>query len=90
MNAAVGHMDGSALMVIGVSAWYPDIYVPLTMDGNIMVNGVLTSCYASSDHGLAHIALAPVRYFPEITEWIFGIQGYVSIAEDLSGWLSYE
>ena len=25
MNAAVGHMDGSALMVIGVSAWYPDM-----------------------------------------------------------------
>ena len=25
MNAAVGHMNGSALMVIGVSAWYPDI-----------------------------------------------------------------
>ena len=24
MNAAVGHMDCSALMVIGVSAWYPD------------------------------------------------------------------
>ena len=24
MNVAVGHMDGSALMVIGVSAWYPD------------------------------------------------------------------
>ena len=24
MNAAVGLMDGSALMVIGVSAWYPD------------------------------------------------------------------
>ena len=26
MNAAVGHMDGSALMVIGVSVWYPDIW----------------------------------------------------------------
>ena len=25
MNAAVGHMDGSALMVIGVSTWYPNI-----------------------------------------------------------------
>ena len=25
MNAAVGHMNGSALMVIGVSAWYPNI-----------------------------------------------------------------
>ena len=34
MNAAVGHMDGSALMVIGVSAWYPDsfhIEFPQTM-----------------------------------------------------------
>ena len=26
INAAVGHMNGSALMVIGVSAWYPDTY----------------------------------------------------------------
>ena len=26
MNAAVRHMDGSALMVIGVSAWYPDTH----------------------------------------------------------------
>ena len=55
-----------------------------------MVNRVLTSCYASSDHDVAHIALTAVRHFPEITEWIFGFQGYVSIAEDLSGWLSYE
>ena len=29
MNAAVGHMDGSALMVIGVSAWYPDTHYHL-------------------------------------------------------------
>ena len=35
MNAAVGHMDGSALMVIGVSAWYPDSY-----DNSNLINHV--------------------------------------------------
>ena len=30
-------------------------YVPLTEDGNILVDGVLASCYASFDHGLAHL-----------------------------------
>ena len=30
MNAAVGLMKGSALMVIGVSAWYPDNTQPVS------------------------------------------------------------
>ena len=39
--------------------------------------------------------MAPMRWFPEIIEWIFGedkgVQGYVRIAEDLGGWLlSYQ
>ena len=40
MNAAVSHMDGSALMVIGVSAWYPDslfnyIFLTLYVGGSV-------------------------------------------------------
>ena len=62
------------------------------MEGNIIVDGVLVSCYASSHHDVSHIAMAPVRWFPEIMEWIFGedkgIQGYARIAEDLGRWLS--
>ena len=42
------------------------------MDGNIMVNGVLASCYASVDHNLGHIGMSPVRSFPEMLEWTFG------------------
>ena len=47
-------------------------YVPLTNEGNIVVDSVLASCYASSDHKLAHISMAPIQWFPEIVEWFFG------------------
>ena len=33
--------------------------MPLTEEGNIVVDGVLASCYASFDHDLAHIAMVP-------------------------------
>ena len=60
-------------------------YVPLTDEGNIVVDGILASCYASFDHDLAHIAMTPMKLFPELMEWIFGdnngMQGYLSIAK---------
>ena len=42
------------------------------MEGNIVVDGVLASCYADYDHNLSHIAMAPMRWLPKIMEWIFG------------------
>ena len=42
------------------------------MEGNILVDDVLTSCYASTHHDLAHIGMTPIRQFPSIMEWIFG------------------
>ena len=48
-----------------------------------MVDGVLASCYASSDHDLAHIGMAPMQQHPEIIEWIVGENnGYVDIAKE--------
>ena len=38
----------------------------------MLVDGVLTSCYASIDHDLAHITMTPLRWFPEIMKYIFG------------------
>ena len=56
------------------------------MDGNIVVDGVLASCYAY-DHDVAHIGMTPLRWFPEILDWIFGenngTPGYVKLTEDL-------
>ena len=57
------------------------------MEGNIVVDGVLASCYAFSDHDLAHLGMTPMRWFPGMMNWIFGstkeTPGYVSFAEDL-------
>ena len=62
-------------------------YTPLTNEGNIVIDGMLTSCYAFSDHNLAHITVTPMLWFPEMIEWIFGMekvsQGYVNILTDL-------
>ena len=48
-----------------------------------MVEGVLASCYSSADHDLLHFVMTPLRWFPEITEWILGedngLQVYVKI-----------
>ena len=48
-----------------------------------MVDGVLASCYASTDHDLAHIAMTPIRWFPEMTAWIFGREDGYKIYTDI-------
>ena len=61
------------------------------MDGNIVVDGVLASCYAFSDHDLAHIGITPIHWFPYISDWIFGgsngSHGYTDLLEDLGRFL---
>ena len=38
------------------------LVAPVTMEGNIIVDGVLSSCYAMiNDHGIAHLAFGPLR-----------------------------
>ena len=66
---------------------FPGAFVPVTINGNIMVDGVLASCYPSADHDLVHFVITPLRWFPELTEWIFGedngLQIYVEITTNL-------
>ena len=42
------------------------------MEGKIVVDGVLASCYATVDHDMGHISTAPIRWFPWMMNWIFG------------------
>ena len=54
------------------------------MEGNIVVDGILASCYASSDHNLAHLGMTPMRWFPDIVDSIFSENYvYVNIAKYL-------
>ena len=65
--------------------------MPLTDEGNLVVDGVLVSCYASFDHDLAHFAMIPMKWFPGLMEWIFGVdngmKGYVSSAKIVGRYL---
>ena len=47
-------------------------YVPITEEGNIVVDGVVVSCYPSYHHDVVHIGLTPLNWFPDATDWIFG------------------
>ena len=48
------------------------LFAPLTMEGKIVVDEVLASCYVDFDHDGTHIVLTPFRWFPRMLEWIFG------------------
>ena len=63
----------------------------MTSEGNIFVDGVLASCYASADHDLAHIMITPMRWFPEAVEWTFrmeeGFSVYVEMVKILGEYI---
>ena len=45
-----------------------------------MVDGVLASCYPSTDHDVGHLGMAPMRWFPTFMEPIFGVTMMVTKA----------
>ena len=58
---------------------FPGLYAPLTVEGTIVVNGVLASCYASIEHDMAHLILKPMHFFPGMIKWIFAEDNGFSI-----------
>ena len=89
-NGIIFHIQGY-ITHSNIKSFYLGVYASLTADGNIIVQGVLTSCYASFDHDLAHFTMTPMQWYPEIIRWIFGVNkiypGYVSIAKEVGRWV---
>ena len=48
------------------------MYVPLTMEDSIIVDGVLAPCYTFVPNNLAHIGMIPARWFPYMIEQKYG------------------
>ena len=61
------------------------------MEGSILVDGILASCYPSVHHDLAHIGMTPMRWFPWMIEQIYGegsgSTGYVEVALQWARWV---
>ena len=53
--------------VVGVeAAREKGIWTPLTMEGTLLVDGLLASSYASFPHRVSEIAYAPIKMFPRL------------------------
>ena len=61
------------------------------MEGNIMVDGVLASCYSSTHHDSANLAMTPIKWFPEMIQQIIGensgVKIFVNIADEFGKWM---
>ena len=60
-------------------------FVPLTRSGTLLVDNVLTSCYASFPHGISHAVMAPLRWFPQLAELTpeDGVHPYVDLLKKI-------
>ncbi|CAN9506349.1 unnamed protein product [Ophioblennius macclurei] len=64
-------------------------YAPVTVQGTVVVDQVLASCYAViEDHDLAHWALAPVRFAHWVSSLLFTSQRHASAQNDGVHWYS--
>ena len=61
------------------------------MEGTIIVDGVLASCYPSVDHDVAHFAVTPMRWLPRVADWMLGahdgVPVYVKTCEQMAQWM---
>ena len=65
-------------------------YVPLTEEGNLVVDQIVASCYAQFNHDLANNAMKPLQWYPGIMKMIFGAEDgspiYVTTAKEVRKW----
>ena len=61
------------------------------MEGNIVVDGVLVSCYGIVEHDLLQIVMKPIQWYPNVLELVLGdengVSVYVNVAKTVGIWL---
>ena len=56
------------------------------------MDGILASCYASTDHDFAHFMMTAVPFFPGLVEWMFDKETgsndlFISVSEVFGKWV---
>ena len=59
-------LNGEETVVDVEVAMEKGIWAPLTMEGTLLVDGLLASSYASFSHHASDMALAPIKMFPRL------------------------
>ncbi|KAK2148476.1 hypothetical protein LSH36_496g02069 [Paralvinella palmiformis] len=79
----------STLVINITSHHMQGAFVPLTQSGTLLVDNVLTSCYASFPHGISHAAMAPFRWFPQFADLTpaNGVHPYVDVMKKVGRFL---
>ena len=64
------------------------------MEGNILVDGVLASCYASFNHDIQQVVMKPLLWFPSMVDLLLGeeksLNSYVTILEHVGEMMSLQ
>ena len=59
-----GYSSASAVRVAAIKmVELPDAYAPLTLEGTLVVNDIVVSCYGTYTHSSVHLIMAPRRWF---------------------------
>ena len=70
---------------------FPGAFSPLTLEGTIVVDKVLASCFAIVYHDFGNLGATPILWFPRMIEWIFGEDKgssiYANIGEVMGKWM---
>ena len=88
------HCNPNVVYRIQYSFLFSGAFVPVTMEGNILVDGVLASCYASFNHDIQHVVMKPLLWFPSIMDLLLGeeksLSSYVTILEHVGEMMSLQ
>ena len=58
-----GYFSASSVRVIGIKmVELPDAYAPLTLEGTLVVNNIVVSCYGTLTHSFVHLLMTPRRW----------------------------
>lgn len=92
-NDAHGKLEPIQVIRIESSIQSTEAYAPLTMEGTLIVDNVLVSCYGEYEHqSLVHFVMFPLRFWYAIQSYAYEfstLHPYIQFWLDTSQWIHF-